>query len=81
MGKRAQTSLWGSSMYRVVMKYSDGTREEDDEVFENESEAEEYGLYLVSCYREGAEILNMSNPGDYPLDEDDDADYEVIEVE
>jgi hypothetical protein len=29
---------------------------------------------------EGAEVLHMSNPGDYPSDEPDEADYEVIEV-
>jgi hypothetical protein len=68
-------------MYKVVMKYSDGSREEDDEVFQSESDASEYGSYLVSCYHEGAEVLHMSNPGDYPLVEDDDTDYEVIKVD
>ena len=53
--------------YKVVMHYPDGT--------------EEAGSYGCSCYREGGEILNLSNPGDYPLDEDDDCDFEVIEVE
>lgn len=67
-------------MYKVVMKYSDGTTEEDDEVFESEADATEHGLYLCSCYAEGAEVLNLSNPGDYPLDEDDKADFEVVEV-
>ena len=54
--------------------------EEMDAVFDTEEEAEEYALYLCSCTREGAEILHMSNPGDY--DEDDyDEDYEIVEVE
>lgn len=54
--------------------------EEMDEVFDTEEAAEEYALYLCSCAREGAEILHMSNPGDY--DEDDyDEDYEIVEVE
>lgn len=54
--------------------------EEMDAVFDTEDEAEEYVLYLCSCAREGAEILHMSNPGDY--DEDDyDEDYEIVEVE
>ena len=66
--------------YQVEMQYSDGTTELDDEVFDTEQEAEEHGLYLCSCYSLGGEILNMSNPGDYPLDEDDDVDFEVIEV-
>ena len=51
-----------------------------DEVFDTEEDAEEYALYLCSCAREGAEILHMSNPGDY--DEDDyETDYEIVEVE
>lgn len=68
-------------MYKVVMKYADGTTEPDDEVCETESEATEHGSYLVSCYAEGGEVLHMSNPGDYPLAEEDDADFEVIEVD
>jgi hypothetical protein len=67
-------------MYKVVMKYSDGTTEEDDERFESESEATEYGLEQLNNYATGAEVLHLSNPGDYPLDEDDEADFEVIEV-
>lgn len=51
----------------------------EDYIFDTEEEAEEHALYLASCTREGAEILHMSNPGDY--DEDDyEADYEIIEV-
>lgn len=57
--------------------------EEQDEVFSSERAAEEYALYLCSCSKEGAEILNMSNPGDYDYDEDEweDPDYEIIEVD
>ena len=52
----------------------------EDEVFDTEEEAEEHALYLVSCTQLGAEILHMSNPGDY--DEDDyEADYEIIEID
>ena len=54
--------------------------EEMDEVFDTEEAAEEYALYLCSCAREGAEILHMSNPGDYDEDDNDD-DYEIVEVE
>ena len=52
-----------------------------DEVFDTEEDAEEYALYLCSCSREGAEILNMSNPGDYDYDENnwESPDYEIIE--
>lgn len=53
--------------------------EEEDEIFNSEEDAEEHALYLSSCAKEGAEILHMSNPGDY--DEDDyDENYEIVEI-
>ena len=55
--------------------------EEEDEVFDTEEEAEEYALYCCSCADTGAEILHMSNPGDYDYDENADYDYEIIEVD
>ena len=57
--------------------------EEQDEVFSTEEAAEEYALYLCSCTREGAEILHMSNPGDYDYDEDsfEDPEYEIVELD
>ena len=67
-------------MFEVIMKYSDRTREEDDEVFESESEATEYGLDQVNNYETGGEVLHLSNTGDYPLSDDATADFEVIEV-
>ena len=64
--------------YKIVF---DG--EEEDEVFDTYEDADEYGLYLQSCCREGAEILNLSNPGDYEYDEEyfEAPDYEVIEID
>ena len=55
----------------------------EDDVFDTEEAAEEYALYLRSCSREGAEILYMSNPGDYDYDEDnfEYPDYEIIEID
>ena len=61
------------SKYRVL--FND---ELEDEVFDTEEAAEEYALYLCSCAREGAEMLHMSNPGDYE-DDDYETDYEIIE--
>ena len=57
--------------------------EYEDEVFDSEECAEEYALYLCSCSREGAEILNLSNPGDYDYDENDfeSPEYEIVEVD
>ena len=66
--------------FKVVMQYPDGTSEEEDEVFDTEEEAHEYGLVQCSNYSTGAEVLHMSNPGDYPLDDADEADFDVIEV-
>lgn len=64
--------------YKVIL---DG--EEDDGIFDTYEEAEEHASYLCSCAREGAEILHMSNPGDYEYDEEtwEYPDYEIIEVE
>ena len=63
--------------YKIIF---DG--EEQDEIFATEEEAEEYALYLRSCSREGAEILHMSNPGDYEYDDEnfDYPEYEIVEI-
>lgn len=52
-----------------------------DEVFDNEEDAREYALYLLSCAETGAETLHWSNPGDYPYDKDtyEDPEYAVYE--
>lgn len=57
--------------------------EEQEPVFDTENDAEEYALYLCSCSRQGAEILHMSNPGDYDYDEDsfEEPEYEIIEID
>ena len=57
--------------------------EVQDCLFDTEEEAEEYACYMRSCYKTGAETLNMSNPGDYPFDEEsfEYPDYEIIEID
>lgn len=68
--------------YKVVYHYPNGELEEEDELYDTEEAAEDAGSYGCSCYSLGAEILYMSNPGDYPLDgTEDDCEYEVVEVE
>ncbi len=64
--------------YKVIF---DG--EEQDDLFDSEQEAEEHALYLCGCARLGAEILHMSNPGDYDYDEEtyEYPDFEIVEVE
>ncbi len=66
------------SKFKVIF---DG--EEQNEIFATEEAAEEYALYLCSCTQEGAEILHLSNPGDYDYDEDtyEDSEYEIIEID
>ena len=57
--------------------------EEQDDIFKTEEDAREYALYLLSCSELGAEILHMSNPGEYDYDEDtyEDPEYEIIEID
>ena len=38
-------------------------------------------VYDERDYRTGAEIQELSNPGDYPYDPSDDPDFEIIEVD
>ena len=66
------------SKYKIIFN-----GEEQDEIYDTVEEAEEEALYLSSCADEGAEILHMSNPGDYDYDENDwqDDDYEIIEID
>lgn len=66
-------------MFKVVTTGSDGTREEGDEVFGTEAEAQQRGQQVCSDYSQGAEVLHMHNPGDNP-EPDDEIDYEVIEI-
>jgi len=66
--------------YKVLMYYPDGTSQEDDEVFDTEAEAEDYGCYLCSCFRDGSETLHMSNPWENPMP-DGEADFEIIEID
>ncbi len=62
--------------YKIVFEGN-----EEDEVFSTYEDAEEYALYLVSCYHTGGETLELSNPGDYPYDPDDEPEYEIIETD
>ena len=67
--------------YKVIFMYSDGTKEDIDEIFDTEREAISFAEDGCLSYREGAEILNLSNPGDYPLLEDDELEYRIEEIE
>lgn len=68
-------------MYKIHI-FDEDYEDYEDEVFEAEEVAHEYMAQLMIDRQTGAEILNLSNPGDYPYDEDDDfdIDYEVIKI-
>ena len=68
-------------MYKLEI-YEEGLEEYENETFETEEEAQEFMNTIISDCRTGAETLNMSNPGDYPYDEDDDFDipYEIVKI-
>lgn len=65
--------------YKV--SWEDGGMADEDEVFETEAEAEAYALDQISNFHTGAEVLHMSNPGDYPEDDGEDPEYEIIEAD
>jgi len=72
--------------YKIIYHWTGGADDEDDnygEYYDSEEEANEAGLYGLGCRRQGGEILELSNPGDYPFDESDyeDDDFEVVAVE
>lgn len=64
--------------YKIIME-----DEEEEQLFDSYEAAREHALYLCSCCRLGAEILHMSNPGDYDYDEDDfdEPEYEIVEID
>ncbi len=61
--------------YRIIFQ-----GEPEDELYDTYEDAEEAALYLCSCADLGAEILHLSNPGDYDYDEDEEYEYEIEEV-
>lgn len=63
--------------YKII--YGDGT--EEDMLFDSYAAADDYALYVKGSYSLGGEILELSNPGDYPYDEDDEMSYEIVEVD
>lgn len=75
--------------YKYILTFSDGRKfdslEEysDEGIFNAYNVAEEAALYAIGCMRQGVEILNMSNPGDYDYDEEnfESPEYEIVEIE
>ena len=70
--------------YKFVLYFPNGNEfdsTDDGLIFDDEESAQESALYHIGCYYEGGEILNLSNPGDYDYDPNEEADYEVFEIE
>ncbi len=67
--------------YKIIFHYSSGASEEEDELYDTESEARSEAEYMCSCCEEGADVLYMSRPDDYPLEDAVTATYEIIEVD
>lgn len=69
------------AQYKVKLIFDDGEVYEEDDFYDTEEDAYESGCYLKSCYFQGQEILNVSNPGDNPEpDYDKDIEIEVFEA-
>lgn len=64
------------SKYRVIFE-----NEVQDELYDSYEAAVEAALDMCGCSRAGAEILHMSNPGDYDYDEDEEYEYEIEEID
>ena len=61
--------------YKVNMIYSDGEESMQDAIFDTEDEAEEYGIYLCQCFKEGGDILEAMGE-DY---DDSEPGFQIIE--
>lgn len=71
--------------YQILFHWPNGEVEEDNnfgKFYDTEDEAIAAGEYGLNCYAEGGEILEMSNPGDYPCDENEsqESTFEIQEV-
>ena len=71
-------------IYKFRLIFPDGEiLDDEDDRFDTEYEARDAALYSISCFRQCAEILHLSNPSDYDYDEDEyeDPTFEIIEID
>lgn len=54
--------------------------EEQDELYDTYDEADDAARDMVCAYHVGGEELELSNPGDYPYDPNDEPNCEIIKV-
>ena len=67
-----------ATKYKILI---DGEEDDEGNTFDTESEADDYASQWESNWHAGGEVLEMSNPGDYPYDPDDCPNIEVVEFE
>jgi hypothetical protein len=67
------------SKFRVVINFSNGDTEELDDLFDSYEDAEQEALEYISNWHAGGEVLELSNPGDYPYEPDNEPDYDIFE--
>ena len=70
-----------ATKYKYILHYPDGSDEESEDIYNSYEDAESAALDDVSAYRTGGEVLYYSNPGDYPYDEDDEVEFDIIEID
>lgn len=63
------------------VSWEDDDMDDDDPVFETWAEADQYALDQIGNVHTGAEVLHLSNPGDYAEGDDADPEYEIVEVD
>lgn len=57
--------------YKPFLLFESGEELDLEEEFDTEEEAVDYGFQSVSDYHTGMDVLHMSNPGDYPEENED----------
>lgn len=64
--------------WQVKFYFEDGDTEIPEEEFDDIGEAEDFATEWISDWRVGAEVLNMSNPGDWPETGEEKVRYRII---
>ncbi len=57
--------------FKPFLLFENGEELDLEEEFDSEEEAVEYGFQSIADYHTGMEVLHMSNPGDYPEENED----------
>lgn len=52
--------------FKPFLKFENGEELDLEEEFDTEEEAVDFGFQSISNYHTGMDVLHMSNPGDYP---------------